>query len=650
MIWWLRKQFLRIKLYASENYQNEAESLIIWYAVCYAAGIAFYLAAPWELPIWLITAYLEAILILLYVYRQRLGIFKVLTYLIVFMLGVCFAKADALYRKSNIEKEIPEYSYISGQIEELHQGRSNNIILLLNHVDNFEKKLKGKYKISVRHNGSVLKIGRCVQMIAAFPRSYAQNPLGNYNIDRTNFYNGISATGYAISPLFEAQCEIKQNKLSVWINKIQAKIKKMIETNANPEENGVMTALIIGDKTGIQTELTADYRTAGLAHLLAISGMHMGMIALLVFFFIRLILLPFGGGYRDWRKPAAVLSLTVTFLYFLISGQSVSCIRAFVMTFFVLLAVFFNRRPISQRLWALAVIIVASINPSAVLSPGFLMSFMAVLGIISFYEKYASSIKKLYQARNIIGKIGIYFVGIIMTDLVASLMTLSYSIYYFNQISVYTTLGNVLAGPIVAFWVMPAIFLFLLSVPFGSNTMITDILAHGVKMINQIAVWVASLAGARSGEGIAVLSDFGIVFITFGILWLCIWQSKWRLWGIGLIVIGMSSLWLMPRADFVFAKDGQTYACRAGDGRLHKTPWHKNKFLTSAWTGKEEKTAEKDNGLVCNKKQCTCQKRIEFSKHQVKLDNKEVSLHQSGYISLKHGVIYAKPQFGRLWN
>ena len=51
MRWWLRKQWLRLKLYAAENYQNEAESLIIWYAVAFASGAAFYFALPLELAI-----------------------------------------------------------------------------------------------------------------------------------------------------------------------------------------------------------------------------------------------------------------------------------------------------------------------------------------------------------------------------------------------------------------------------------------------------------------------------------------------------------------------------------------------------------------------------------------------------------------------
>ena len=100
MIWWLKKQFLNLKLYAAENYQYEAESLIIWYAVCYALGAAFYFGLPWELPTWVVIVYLEAVLLLLYLYRKKDAKFKILSYLAVFTLGLCIAKANALYQKN----------------------------------------------------------------------------------------------------------------------------------------------------------------------------------------------------------------------------------------------------------------------------------------------------------------------------------------------------------------------------------------------------------------------------------------------------------------------------------------------------------------------------------------------------------------------
>ena len=86
-MWWIKKQLLRIKYIAQNSYQEEAESLIIWYAISFALGAAFYFTIPYELPTWLIITYLEAVLFLLYIYRNSFIKFKFLTYILLFALG-----------------------------------------------------------------------------------------------------------------------------------------------------------------------------------------------------------------------------------------------------------------------------------------------------------------------------------------------------------------------------------------------------------------------------------------------------------------------------------------------------------------------------------------------------------------------------------
>lgn len=87
--------------------------------------------------------------------------------------------------------------------------------------------------------------------------------------------------------------------------------------------------------------------------------------------------------------------------------------------------------------------------------------------------------------------------GLLVSDLVASLMTLPYGVYYFSQISVYTSLGNLLAGPVIGFWVMPALLLLLISLPFGLGAYAVRPFAAGIDVINQITAWVARCPAPR---------------------------------------------------------------------------------------------------------------------------------------------------------
>jgi len=645
VIRWLKKQILRVKLYVSENYQDEADSLVIWYPVCYAMGAAYYQVVPFEISsIWLVIV-LEMMLIWLYLLRKNPQKFKVLTYLTIMMLGVCVAKASALYQKNNIEDNISKTSYLNGQIKVIDKNSNGRTRLILDNVNNFEKELKGKFRISIWGNDPSIKEGKCVELVAELPKDYAKNPIGHYNFLRRDFYQGISASGYAVSPVFEKDC---QKEPSV-IEKYRWYMADNINKNTTPDTGAIIKALTIGDKTAVTKETFALYKTSGLAHVLAISGMHMGMIALLVFFLIRVLLAPLGTGQYDLRKPAAIVSLILTFGYFLISGQSISCLRAFIMTSLILIAVLLNRRPISLRLWAFALLVVVSVMPEAVIMPGFLMSFAAVMGIVAFYESNRKALIEWFLEGSLYLRIGKYLLGIIITDLVASLMILPFSLYYFHQISVYTSLGNLLAGPLIAFYIMPALLIYLVSVPLGLGAYSIKPLSWGIDILNHITSWVSSLKGAESGNDISAMPDWGILIITIGLLWFSIWQAKWRYWGTLAVIIGMMSLWTMPKVDFVFDEKGETFACADNNGKLQSTPWHKNKFLIKMWVG-ENTQPQNNSELICDKESCTCQKRIKFSEGKVELDGKPIDIKQGGYISLKKGKVYRPQTTKRIWD
>ena len=653
--WELEKLWLRLKLYVTENYYNEAESLIIWYAVCFGLGCAFYFAFPWELPIWGVVTYLEAVLLLLYLYRNQRTPFKALTYVAVFACGLCIAKANALYQAQKVELNIPEETYISGEIRNIDYGRGNRQRLLLTNVNNFEKPLKGDFRISLNYPLTWLQVGQCVELVARIPQQYSPDALSNYNLKRTNFYKEISATGYAISPIFVKPCLVPPRGLQNQITNIREQIKTATDKYVTENSRGIIRALTIGDRSLISEHQTENYRTAGLAHILAISGMHMGLIALLIFFLIRIVLSPLGYGKYDLRKPSAIVAFLCTLGYYLISGQSVSCTRAFLMTSLIMFGVLVNRRTISFRLWGFALIIVLCVDSVAVISPGFLMSFGASLGLISFYEKNMQTINGWFKSLSIINRLCTYVLGILVVDIFACMMTIPYSMYFFKQISVYTCLGNLIATPLIAFAIMPTVLGFFISLPLGGESYTLQLLDKEISLLNNITEWVSGLPLADAGEGLAQISSVTIFSITLGLLWLCIWQAKWRYWGILLILCGMSQIAFTPKPDFVFDDKGETFVYRR-DNRLQSSCWHANSFLERMWTGsstrsRADKNCHQNNAdIKCTADKCIYKNRIEFAKGYVKFDGKDIPLRQGGYIDLKRGVSYYHPEPERIWN
>ncbi|MBR5599198.1 MAG: ComEC/Rec2 family competence protein [Alphaproteobacteria bacterium] len=653
MFWFLKKTLLRINNYLKENFEQESESLIIWYAVSFALGAAFYFALPQELSTWIIVTYLELVLILLYVYRNNTSPFKILTYVLLFMLGLCIAKADALYTLKRQEINLNKTTYLNGKIKVLDYNYRGKPRILLTDVNNYENKLKGYFKISLLKKEPWMEENKCVELIAELPKDFTPNPIGNYNQEKYNFYKNISAIGYAISPIFEKDCPKEQNSFSQIINQIRNSIKNKVILQAKPENSSIITALIIGDRSLITKEQNKNYRTSGLAHFLSISGMHMSIIALLVFFLIRTILLLFSNGQYDLRKPASVVAILATLLYFFISGQTVSCIRAFVMTTMILLAILLNRRAITLRLWAFSLMIVIIFSPESVTSPGFLMSFSATLGLIAFYEQKSSQIHNWLDNQSLIAKFATYILGVVITDLIASLMTLPYTMYFFNQIAVYTTLGNMLATPVITFYAMPSLLLYMISLPLGLSAYVMPILENAISIINHIAVFVSGLPKASYGNDLIQMSQMGIFIITIGMLWLCIWKEKWRVLGVFFIIFGLSTLLFTPSKDFVFDNSGTTFAYKNNENKLELSLWRKNKFLSRMWlnTDKLPKTTHQDTSYIkCSKEKCIYRNRIEFGRGWVKFDNKNILLKNGGYIDLKSGVHYYKKEKNRLWN
>jgi competence protein ComEC len=134
-------------------------------------------------------------------------------------------------------------------------------------------------------------------------------------------------------------------------------------------------------------EALSDLRASNTAHLLAISGLHMGLLSGFVFASLRLFLifLPYLGPRIAARKIAAGGALFIAVAYLALSGGNVATERAFIMVAVALIAIMLNRRAISLRAVAIAATIVLVLRPEALLGPGFQMSFAATTGLVAVF-------------------------------------------------------------------------------------------------------------------------------------------------------------------------------------------------------------------------------------------------------------------------
>lgn len=573
-----------------ENFYRERERWIAWIPVLFGTGIGIYFVLPFEPSGWIVLAVFELILIAIYFARHHAGYLLFLTALLVIVLGFADILLQAQYRQRKVEKiSEQEVTYLKGRIIEIDRSYRGKARISLNHAADFDKPRLGKFRITLPSKNTDLKEGQCVELIATLMPDFLPALPGTYQFGRKAFFENYSAFGYANSKVYVIDCPYEpglKEKFSEMVSRLRRAIVEKINQELPPDQAGIAAAVIAGDRNGISREITENYRQSGLAHFLAISGLHMSMVAGMAFFALRLLLAliaPFSRRYNS-KKAAALLAIFMSFAYLLISGAQISTQRAFIMMFVVLLGILFDRRAISMRMVSLAAIVVLIISPQALISAGFQMSFAAVVVLIAFYERFASKINRIFSGKHIWQLIPAYIVGLLLSDLVASLATLPFAIYHFNQIAVYTTIGNLLAGPFIGFLIMPFVLLSLVLMPIGLSAFSLKIVGFGVMSVNAITAWVAGFPGA--GFKLMSMPLWGLLCMVIGGLWLCLWKMKWRLWGWILIGLGCLSLFMVQKPDVIYDQKGKTIALKDQNDYMVIMPGRVNGWIRQIWLEK----------------------------------------------------------------
>jgi competence protein ComEC len=262
-------------------------------------------------------------------------------------------------------------------------------------------------------------------------------------------------------------------------------------------------ALITGERRAIPEPVIDAMRDPGLAHLLAISGLHIGLVAGLLFGLVRAVgaLVPALVLNHPVKKWAAAVALVGAFAYALVAGATLPTQRAFLMLSIALLGSLLDRRGITLRSVAWAALAVLAFQPEALLSASFQMSFAAVAALVAVYEGYAA--RRLIAGtggergeRSLFTRLLFYAGGVALTTLVAGLATGPFAVYHFNRIADYSLVANLLAVPLTALWIMPWAIAGMAALPFGLETWALKPMGLGIELVVRIAETVAGWSGA----------------------------------------------------------------------------------------------------------------------------------------------------------
>lgn len=411
---------------------------------------------------------------------------------------------------------------------------------------------------------SALSIGDEVRVKARlFPLRPPSVP-GDPDFARNLYFSQIGATGFAFGRQFEVLSEKDANEyngIGSVVEHLRQKISDVINRYVTAPEAGIAKALIIGERGDVTAEIAEDLRKSGLAHLLAISGLHMGLLCGTVFFLVRLGLAAIPGIALRYpvKKWAALAAAGAGFIYLGLSGATVPTQRAFVMLLVVWIALLLDRRAISLRLVGVAALVVLVLRPDAVLGASFQLSFAAVGALVAFYDGPGRRWLDRHGGRPWHGRLVVYMAGLLITSVIVTVVTAPIIGFHFGRISVLGIVANLVAIPIMAFWVMPLIVLTLALMPFGLAGGVLELMAPGLTVL----IKTASLVAAQEWGlwYVAGLGDVATACLLLAIAWAVIWRDQIALVVSGpLLIIAIIAQVTHQTPDVLVSGDQESWA------------------------------------------------------------------------------------------
>lgn len=427
-------------------------------------------------------------------------------------------------------------------------------------------------------------VGVRIAVFAKLMPPFAPAMPGAYDFQRSAWFRSLGATGFALGRMRLSAGETDQT-LRIRLADLRHRMAQRVRRALPGQTGAVAAALMTGDRSAISESTLADMRDSGLAHLLAISGLHLGLVAATLFFGVRAVLalserLALRYPIKKWAAAAAIAG---SFGYLLLAGAPVPTQRAFLMTGLALVAVLLDREAISMRLVAWAAVVVLVLAPESLLGASFQMSFAAVVALVAFYEAGRSRFQRLRAALpgGAVDRILVYAAGVAATTVIASAATGLIALHHFGRIAVYGLPANMIAVPVTAVWIMPTGVIAALLMPFGLEGPVLTVMGAGIDAVLWVAQGVSEWPGAVVHA--SAMPVGGLVLIALGGLWLCLWRLRWRYLGIAAILAGLVTVPLHRGPDIILSDDARLMAVRLSDGRLSLSNSRRDRFLADMW-------------------------------------------------------------------
>lgn len=247
------------------------------------------------------------------------------------------------------------------------------------------------------------------------------------------------------------------------LEKIRGPLRRFFIERLSDAISPIYRALILGERQGLTPELREPFNRSGVGHIMAVSGLHLGLVAWLSFMSLRWLL---SLSYRltlmtDIRKLAAIVTTFPVIAYGLLTGLQVSSQRAMVMVLVFLWSFVIGREKDVWSSLSLAALIILALKGDALFSTSFQLSFVAVAGILWLAPLILSRLPKFktnngsFQRNPLLHPILTYAVGLIAVTTAATVITTPLTAYHFHRFTMVALPANLTVVPIIGLWVIP---------------------------------------------------------------------------------------------------------------------------------------------------------------------------------------------------
>ena len=332
-----------------------------------------------------------------------------------------------------------------------------------------QEKVPRRVRVTTRNTPDVAA-GDYVELKARLlPPSRAALP-GGYDFARDAFFAGVGAVGSTLGPIqrvpppgdaswrqrFDAAIDQARNRLALRVNAI-----------IGGDEGAIAAAMVTGKRDFLSNDARDLIREAGIFHIITISGVQMTLVAGIIFVVTRrlLALSPMLALNYPIKKWAAAVAMAGSVFYDIATGSRVGTERALFMTLIVLSAVIMNRRALTMRNLAFAVLAVVAIEPEAILGVSFQLSFAAVAALVAVIESRMRPWTSIpirscqSEARPPSQHFGAHLVekplALLVATAFATSATASFMAYHFHDLSPYVLIGNPLTLTVIEVFAVP---------------------------------------------------------------------------------------------------------------------------------------------------------------------------------------------------